>query len=212
MMVVQPSLKVLDHFGYLRNKKFTQIDYILSQLMEKAHQMMVFRGVIKSVATNAVCSEKILIRNGKELYDFLEERCNLENNVDILKSKHCVMSRKFFFIEKEEIESFRKECGILPFKTYNGTQKHHQITCHQSIRSYQLILRKYACLCNGCLHLNKEQCENREALGKFIERKTVNLPVKKNMQVGQDDEEDEEEEEEWTWEMSEAVQMVQNQR
>ena len=100
--------------------------------------------MVKSVATRAVCAEKLIIRNGKEFHTFLEERCTLENDPEILRSKHCIMKRKFFLIEIDEINSFRENLGKLPFKIYKVTQLFHQITCHRGIKSYQLMLRKYA--------------------------------------------------------------------
>ena len=87
----------------------------------------------------------------------------------------------------------------------------HQITCHRSIKSYQLILRKYACLCEPCLQLVGE-CKNYASLDSFVVRKTVNLPLKNGHEQFDDDEDDEEFGEEhavWEWENSEAVQMIQ---
>ena len=168
-------------------------------------------GMVKSVTTSAVCAEKLIIRNGKELHTFLEERCTLENDPEILRSKHCIMKRKFFLIEMDKINSFRKNLGKLPFKTYKGTQLLHQITCHRSIKSYQLMLRKYACLCEPCVQLHGE-CENYASLDSFVVRKTVNLPLKNGHEQSDDDEDDEEFDEEhgvWEWENSEAVQMIQ---
>ena len=59
------------------------------------------------------CAEKLIIRNGKELHVFLEESCTLENDPEI----HCIMKRKFFLIEMDKINLFRKLLGKLPFKT-----------------------------------------------------------------------------------------------
>ena len=98
----------------------------------------------------------------------------------------------------DEINSFCKNLGKLSFKTYKCTQLLHQITCHRSIKSYLLMLRNYACLCEPCLQLVGE-CENYASLDSFVVRKT------------DDDEDDEEFDEEhvWEWENSEAVQMIQ---
>ena len=41
-----------------------------------------FGGVVKSVVTSAVCAEKLIIRNVKELHTFLEERCMTQKNVE----------------------------------------------------------------------------------------------------------------------------------
>ena len=61
---------------------------------ESSHGKGPFDGlgcVVKSVATSAVCAEKLIILNGKELQTFLEERCTLENDPEMLRSKHCIM-------------------------------------------------------------------------------------------------------------------------
>ena len=152
-------------------------------------------GVVKSVATSAACTEKLIIRNGKGLHTFLEERCTLENDPEMLKSKHCIMKRKFFLIEIDEINSFRKNLGKLPFKKYKGIQLLHQITCHRSIKSYQLMLQQYACLCEPCLQLFGE-CENYASLDSFAVRKTVNLPLKNGQEQSDDDNEEFDEEHE----------------
>ena len=110
-------------------------------------------GVIKSVATSVVCAGKLIIRNGKELHTFLEERSTLENDPEMLRCKYCIMKWKFFLTEVDEINSYRKNLEKLPFKTYKGTQLLHQITCHRCIKRYQVMLRKYACLCEPCLQL-----------------------------------------------------------
>ena len=167
-------------------------------------------GVVKTVLTSAECAEKLIIRNGKELHAFLEESCTLENDPEILRSKHCIMKRKFFLIEMDEINLFRKNLGKLPVKTHKGTQL-LQIKCHRSITSYQLMLRKYACLCEPCLQLVGE-CENYASLDSFLVRKNVNLPLKNRHEQFDDDEDDEEFDEEhkvWEWENKEAIQMIQ---
>ena len=120
------------------------------------------------------------------------------------------MAKNFFLVEIEKINSFCKNLGKLPFKTYKGSQLLHQITCHRNIKSYQLILRKCACLCELCLQLVGE-CENYASLDSFVVRKTVNLPLKNGQEHLDDDEDDEEFDEEhevWEWENSEAVQMI----
>ena len=111
------------------------------------------------------------------------------------------------------------------------------IKCHGRIKSYQLMLRKYACLCEPCLQLVDEY-ENYASLDSFLS-KTVNLPLKNGHEQSDGDEDDEEfgchgsiksiasfelpqcfpipilhvplheEHEVWEWENSVAVQMIQ---
>ena len=86
----------------------------------------------------------------------------------------------------------------------------HQITCHRSIKSCQLILRKYACLCEPCLQLVGE-CKDYASLDSFVVRKIVNLHLKNGHEQFDDDEDKEFDEEHavWEWENSEAVHMIQ---
>ena len=72
-------------------------------------------GVIKFLASTAVCAEKLIIRDGKELYDFLINRYTLHNNVSMLQEKHCVMDHQLFFIKEEEMDSFRNSLENNPF-------------------------------------------------------------------------------------------------
>ena len=165
-------------------------------------------GVIKSLAFTAVCAKKLIIRDGKELYDILIDRYTLHNNVSMLQEKHCVMDHQFFFIKKEEMDSFRNNLENNPFKTYRGTRKLRQITCHKSIKNHQLLVWKYACLCDPCNTLSMGKCESYNTLGTFCKRITVNLALKNN-QSNIDNKNEEEVDDEWEWEVSEAVQMVQ---
>ena len=83
---------------------------------------------------------------------------------------------------------------------HKGTQLLHQIT-YRSIKSYQLLLQEYACLCELCLQLVGE-CENYASLDSFVVRKTVNLPLKNEQEQSDHDEDDEEFDEEhevWEW-------------
>ena len=88
----------------------------------------------------------MIVRDGKQLYDFLIDRYTLHNNVSMLQEKHCVMDRQFFFIKEEEMDSRRNSLENNPFKTYREARKLHQITCYKSIKNHQLLVRKYACL------------------------------------------------------------------
>ena len=113
-------------------------------------------------------------------------------------------------ISNKFLWSLRKNLGKLPFKTHKGTQLLHQITCHRSIKSCQLILRKSACLCEPCLQLVGE-CKDYASLDSFVFRKIVNLPLKNGHEQFDDDEDKEFDEEHavWEWENSEAVHMIQ---
>ena len=136
-------------------------------------------GLIKSLASTAVCAEKLIIRDGKEWHDFLIDRYTLHNNVTmLLQEKHCVMEHQFFFI-KEELDSFRNSLENNQFKTYRGTCTLHQITCHKFIKNHQLLVQKYACLSDSCNTLSMEKCEKYNALGTFCERITVNITLVK---------------------------------
>ena len=70
-----------------------------------------------------------------------------------------------FFLTKEEMDSFRNDLENNPFKTYRGTRKLHQITCHKSIQNHQLLIKKYVCLSDSCNTLFSEKCKIYDTLG-----------------------------------------------
>ena len=69
-MGVLPSLKVLMHSGYLLKEEDILILFILNESSHGKGPFDVLCGVTKSLTSTAVCAGKLIIRNGKELYDF----------------------------------------------------------------------------------------------------------------------------------------------
>ena len=135
-------------------------------------------GVIKSLALIAIFTEKVIIRDGKELYDFLIEGYTLRN-IAMFQEKHCVMDHQFCFIKEGESDSFWNGLENNLFKTFRGNCKLHHIICHKSIKNHQVLVQKYAYLCDSCNTLSMEKCENCNTLGTFCERIMLYLDLKK---------------------------------
>ena len=74
-------------------------------------------GVIKSLVATAVCSQRVIIRDAKEFFDFLSDRCCIENEIGASDSKHQIKTRKFFFLDKQDVKRYRDSLDELPYKT-----------------------------------------------------------------------------------------------
>ena len=75
-------------------------------------------GVTKAICSIAVSAQKELIRNAKEMYEFLHLKHTVE---DKPHEEGHISCRKYFFIEKKVMEEYRLSLGELPFKTLKGT-------------------------------------------------------------------------------------------
>lgn len=58
------------HSGYLLKEEDILILFILNESSHGKGPFDVLCGVTKSLTSTAVCAGKLIIRNGKELYDF----------------------------------------------------------------------------------------------------------------------------------------------
>ena len=103
-------------------------------------------GVIKSLVATAVCSQRVITRDAKDFFDFLSDRCCIEYEIGASDSKHQIKTRKFFFLDKQDVKRYRDSLDELPYKTLKGTRKIYQITIHNSLKSHELAIRNYACL------------------------------------------------------------------
>eukprot|EP00112_Aurelia_sp_Birch-Aquarium-sp1_P023421 Seg6979.2 transcript_id=Seg6979.2/GoldUCD/mRNA.D3Y31 product="hypothetical protein" protein_id=Seg6979.2/GoldUCD/D3Y31 len=167
-------------------------------------------GVIKSLVATAVCSQKVIIRDAKEFFDFLSHRCCIENENGASDSKHKIKTRKFFFLDKQDVKQHRDSLNDLQYKTLKGTRNIHQITIHSSLESHQLAIRNYACLCECCAQINLDSsaCDNPQMLQEYGQRKVVNLLTKAADEDSDDEMCDEVQDEKEEWQMSDAVNMI----
>ena len=86
MMGVLPSFKLLMHL-FAKRRRHT--DCVYFELSHEKCPSAGLGGVIKSLASTAVCAEKLIFRDGKEFFSFLIDRYTLHNNVSMLQEKHC---------------------------------------------------------------------------------------------------------------------------
>lgn len=166
-------------------------------------------GVIKSLVATAVCSQRVIIRDAKEFFDFLSDRCCIENEIGT-SDKHRIKTRKFFFLDKQDVNQHRDSFNELPYKTLKGTRKIHQITIHNSLKLHELAIRNYACLCESCAQMKSDisECENFQMLQGYGQRKVVNLLGTALDEDSDDEMCDELQDDKEEWEMSGAVNMI----
>ena len=91
-----------------------------------------------------------------------------------------------------------------------GTRKIHQITIHSSLKSHELAIRNYACLCENCAQINLDSsvCDNSQMLQEYGQRKVVNLLSKAADEDSDDEMCDELQDDKEQWQMSDAVHMI----
>ena len=70
-------------------------------------------GVIKCYASRSVCSEKLVIRDGKELYEFFQERLLVRDAFDSPKP---MLNRLFHYISTEEMDDYQSTFPANTFK------------------------------------------------------------------------------------------------
>lgn len=152
----------------------------------------------------------MIIRDAKEFFDFLSDRCCIENEIGASDSKHQIKTRKFFFFDKQDVKRYRDSLDELPYKTLKGTRKIHQITIHSSLKSHELAIRNYACLCENCAQINLDSsvCDNSQMLQEYGQRKVVNLLSKAADEDSDDEMCDELQDDKEQWQMSDAVHMI----
>ena len=167
-------------------------------------------GVIKSLVATAVCSQRVIIRDAKEFFDFLSDRCCIENEIGASDIKHQIKTRKFFFLDKQDVKRYRDSLDELPYKTLKGTRKIHQMTIHSSLKSHELAIRNYACLCENCAQINLDSsvCDNLQMLQEYGQRKVVNLLNKAADEDSDDEMCDELQDDKEQWQMSDTVHMI----
>lgn len=150
-------------------------------------------GVVKCCATRCVCSEKRVIRDAKELYDYFQERLVVRNAIDSPKP---MLNRIFHFISAEEMVQYRSTFPTNNYKYIPGTLQIHQVITTPGETS-SILHRKLACFCTSCVIGAYETCENKEkfieisdmiSLQKHVFSKSTKRPSKKK----NDDSDDEE--------------------
>ena len=167
-------------------------------------------GVLKSYASRSVCGEQTVIRNAKELFDFLNETLAVKNDIE---SQKPMLNRLFFYICEEDLKAFRMALPEERYHSIPGTQQIHQIVT-SPVTTTSVAYRKCSCACSHCLGGKFDECESREIFKKCktsIEMKEHTFSISAAKQVPEKDLNEEEEveyEEEWEWKETEAAQLI----
>ena len=98
-------------------------------------------GVVKSFVSQTVASEKVIIRNASELYDFCTQYLTIQDREDTV-----VRNRSFILVNPEDLESITETIKSCSYKTNPGTLKIHQISNKVPIQS-GIFVGNFICTC-----------------------------------------------------------------
>ena len=127
-----------------------------------------FGGVIKCYASRSVCSEKRVIRDGKELYEFFQERLLVRDAVDSPKP---MLNRLFHYISTEEMDDYRSTFPANTFKYIPGTLKIHEVVTSPGDETH-IRFRNISCACVNCLSGNYATCKRKEVFKDVVDKIT----------------------------------------
>ena len=105
-------------------------------------------GTIKSFMSHAVESEKEVIRNAEEVFDFCQKYLSFSD-----KHGFITENRKFYYVTEEDMT----DKITTTFKTIAGTQKIHQVTNKLSLHQ-GIFIRNFICTCIPCRENNFNHC------------------------------------------------------
>ena len=163
--------------------------------------------VVKSYATRAVCGERMVIRDAKELVDFFNETLVVK---DAYESNKPMLNRIFFYVPSENIKAFRSTFPDTEYVFIQGTLKIHEVSTIPG-NTNAINYRNSSCGCGFCLKEEYNKCESITEFSAYpqniqmklytFREKTNKKKNKKTPEDEIDDEEDtdlnEEEAEEW---------------
>lgn len=115
-------------------------------------------GVVKSFASCAVCGERQIIRNAKELVDFFIEHMMVKSATT---SKRPMLNRLFYYISSTEMETCRNEFPAEKYNYIKGTLQIHQVVTDAKEKSF-ISYRKVSCGCVACLAGTYSNCEKND--------------------------------------------------
>ena len=119
-------------------------------------------GMVKAFATRAVCDERRIIRNAKELTDFFNETLVVKSAIE---SHRPMLKWLFFYISSKEMENNGRSLPSLKYNFIPGTLSIHQVVTLPG-KDKTILYRKASCGCSPCLN---EIYKEFESLQKFEE-------------------------------------------
>ena len=130
-------------------------------------------GVVKCCASRCVCSEKRVMRDAKELFEFFQERLVVTNAID---SNKPMLNRIFHYISSEEMEGYRSTFPSINYKYIHGTLQIHQVITSPG-DSTHIWHRNVACTCASCLAGTYTSCNRKSKFSEISDMITLKKHV-----------------------------------
>ena len=122
-------------------------------------------GVVKSFASRAVCGERRIIRNAKELTDFFDEMLVVKSAIE---SHRPMLNRLFFYVSSEDMESYKSAFPSLKYNFISGTLSIHQVVTIPGNKE-AILYRNGSCGCSYCLSGTYKECESLDQFKEYPE-------------------------------------------
>ena len=97
------QFKCVKAFSSLAQRK-TKTTHVFCETSHGKSKSDGLGGGVKSFASHAVYGERLIIRDAKELFEFFETNLIVK---DVLDNDKPMLNWRFFYISKEEMESFQ---------------------------------------------------------------------------------------------------------
>ena len=111
-------------------------------------------GVVKAFGSRAVCSERRVIRDAKELTDFFDKTLEVKSAIE---SNRPMLKRLFFYISLKDMEDYRSVFPSLKYNYISGTLSIHEVVTIPG-NMEAILYRKASCGCSCCLSGNYKEC------------------------------------------------------
>ena len=113
-------------------------------------------GAVKSFVSRDVCGERlIIIRDAKELFEFFETNLTVK---DVLDDDKPMLNQHFFYISKDEMESYQAVSPSQSYQSIKGTLAIHQVVITPG-SSNTIQYRNSSCACSACFNGEYTKCE-----------------------------------------------------
>ena len=120
-------------------------------------------GVIKSYASRAVCGERRVIRDAKELFTFFDETLVVKAAYE---SNKPMLNRRFFYVSAEDMDNYRSELPSDKYIHIPGTLAIHEVVSIPG-NTNTIMYRNSSCGCTFCLNNEYEKCESLEQFKEY---------------------------------------------